>query len=104
MSGQAQIQAVVQQVQAAQKQVMLFRQQIGELEGTIEAVQNQPADMALHRNLGGVMVEVSDREKLLEELVEQAARLNEHLARFEDKEKQLVEAYNTMRQHLEGSQ
>ena len=65
-----QLQLVVAEVQAARQQVSSVRAQVQELEGTIAAVASQPEGMALHRQMGGVLIEVADREALMKELKE----------------------------------
>ena len=51
-----QLQMVVAEVQAARQQVSSVRAQVQELEGTVEAVKNQPDGLSLHRQLGGVLI------------------------------------------------
>ena len=51
-----QLQLVVAEVQAARQQVSSVRAQVQELEGTVAAVENQPKNMALHRQMGGVLI------------------------------------------------
>ena len=76
MENLEQLQLVVGEVQAARQQVSSVRAQVQELEGTITAVQNQPDHLALHRQLGGVLVEVADREALISELQQTLSALN----------------------------
>ena len=85
-----QLQLVVAEVQAARQQVSSVRAQVQELEGTIAAVQSQPEELSLHRQLGGVLIEVADREALLAELNETLVSLKGHLERFTEREKQLL--------------
>ncbi|MGB1355358.1 MAG: prefoldin subunit [Poseidonia sp.] len=99
-----QLQMVVAEVQAARQQVSSVRAQVQELEGTVEAVKNQPADLSLHRQLGGVLIEVSDREALVVELTETLAALRVHLERFTEREKQLVQTYDELKLSLQGAQ
>jgi prefoldin subunit 5 len=53
MENLEQLQVVVAEVQAARQQVSSVRAQVQELEGTIAAVEAQPDNMSLHRQLGG---------------------------------------------------
>ena len=82
-----QLQLVVAEVQAARQQVSSVRAQVQELEGTIAAVASQPEGMALHRQMGGVLIEVADREALMKELKETLESLTVHLERFPWNEK-----------------
>ncbi|MCH1461780.1 MAG: prefoldin subunit [Candidatus Poseidonia sp.] len=99
-----QLQMVVAEVQAARQQVSSVRAQVQELEGTVEAVKNQPDDLSLHRQLGGVLIEVSDRDALVAELTETLAALRAHLERFAEREKQLVQTYDELKLSLQGAQ
>ena len=99
-----QLQMVVAEVQAARQQVSSVRAQVQELEGTVEAVKNQPDGLSLHRQLGGVLIEVSDRDALVAELTETLAALRAHLERFAEREKQLVQTYEELKLSLQGAQ
>jgi chaperonin cofactor prefoldin len=98
-----QLQVVVAEVQAARQQVSSVRAQAQELANTIEAVKAQPADLSLHRQLGGVLVEVGDRSELLSELEASQEALATHLKRFEEREQQLVATYDELKRSLEGA-
>ncbi len=98
-----QLQVVVAEVQAARQQVSSVRAQAQELANTIEAVKAQPADLSLHRQLGGVLVEVGDRAELLSELEASQEALATHLKRFEEREQQLVATYDELKRSLEGA-
>ena len=99
-----QLQLVVAEVQAARQQVSSVRAQVQELEGTIAAVESQPDDLALHRQMGGVLIEVADRVALLSDLNETLASLNVHLQRFTEREQQLIKTYDELKQSLQGAQ
>ena len=99
-----QLQMVVAEVQAARQQVSSVRAQVQELEGTVEAVKNQPDGLSLHRQLGGVLIEVSDRDALVAELTETLAALRVHLEPFAEREKQLVQTYDELKLSLQGAQ
>ena len=104
MDSMEQLQAVVGEVQAARQQVANLRAQVVELETTVDSVRNQPDHLALHQQMGGVFVEVSDREALLEELQQTLATLNEHLTRFTEREAQLMATYEQLQAVLKGSE
>ena len=99
-----QLQLVVAEVQAARQQVSSVRAQVQELEGTVAAVENQPKNMALHRQMGGVLIEEADRDALLSELKETLSSLKTHLERFTEREKQLIQTYDELKQSLQGAQ
>ena len=77
MDNMEQLQVVVNEVQSARQQLANLRAQVLELETTLESVKTQPADLALHQQMGGVMVEVSDREALVKELDQTLTALKE---------------------------
>lgn len=104
MENLEQLQLVVAEVQAARQQVSSVRAQVQELQGTIEAVSSQPDGLSLHRQMGGVLIEVADREGLLKELNETLESLNVHLARFTEREQQLIQTYDELKQSLQGAQ
>ena len=68
MDNLEQLQVVVNEVQSARQQVANLRAQVVELEATIESVKKQPDGLALHQQMGGVLVEVSDRPHLWSKL------------------------------------
>lgn len=103
MENVEQLQLVVAEVQAARQQVSSVRAQVQELEGTIAAVEAQPPHLALHRQLGGVLVEVADREALVLELKDTLQALTQHLERFSEREKQLIQTYEELRKSLQGA-
>ena len=103
MENLEQLQVVVAEVQAARQQVSSVRAQVQELEGTIAAVETQPDNMSLHRQLGGVLIEVADRKALVSELKETLASLKVHLERFSEREKQLITTYDELKQSLQGA-
>ena len=99
-----QLQLVVAEVQSARQQVSSVRAQVQELEGTIAAVESQPDGLALHRQMGGVLIEVADRAALLADLNETLASLKVHLERFTEREQQLIKTYDELKQSLQGAQ
>jgi len=100
MSTVEQLQVVVSEVQAARQQVSNVRAQGSELEGTIQAVKDHPAHLSLHRQMGGVLIEVHDRQTLLQELETTLMTLNGHLERFVEREKQLISSYEELKASL----
>jgi chaperonin cofactor prefoldin len=99
-----QLQLVVAEVQGARQQVSSIRAQVQELEGTIAAVKDQPEGMALHRQMGGVLIQVADREALITELSQNLESMKVHLERFTEREQQLIQTYEELKQSLQGAQ
>lgn len=100
-SGQ-QLQMVVAEVQAARQQVASLNAQLREIEGTIEAVKSQPEDMALHRQMGTILVEVEDRIQLLEDLENTLSKMKEVVESVTEREKELIATYEQLKKSLEG--
>jgi len=102
MESAQQLQMVVAEVQAARQQVASLNAQVRELEGTIAAVKQQPADMALHRQMGTILVEVEDRTQLLSDLEMTLEQMRAAVVTMGKRESELVATYDKLKQSLEG--
>jgi len=102
MEAGQQLQMVVAEVQAARQQVASLNAQVREIEGTVEAVKEQPEDMALHRQMGSILVEVEDRDKLLEDLEHTLVQMKEAVEAVAEREKELISTYEQLKKSLEG--
>tara|TARA_B100001079_G_C16227771_1_gene433214 strand:+ start:407 stop:715 length:309 start_codon:yes stop_codon:yes gene_type:complete len=102
MESAQQLQMVVAEVQAARQQVASLNAQVRELEGTIAAVNNQPDDMALHRQMGTILVEVKDRVQLLSDLQMTLEQMKAAVETMANRESELVATYEKLKQSLEG--
>ena len=102
MESAQQLQMVVAEVQAARQQVASLNAQVRELEGTIAAVNNQPDDMALHRQMGTILVEVKDRVQLLSDLGMTLKQMKAAVETMANRESELVATYEKLKQSLEG--
>ena len=100
MSDAQQLQMVVGEVQNARQQVATLSAQIKEIEATITAIDEQPEGAALHRQMGAVLVEVTDREALKGDLVTTHSRMSEALETIRSHESELMKAYETLKQKL----
>ena len=103
MENMDQLQVVVSDIQSTRQQMATVNAQILELEATSQAVSNQPEDLALHQQLGGVLIEVSDRKALLEVLAKDVETLKSHMERLQNREVELVSSYEELKKVLEGS-
>jgi chaperonin cofactor prefoldin len=54
--------------------------------------------------MGGVLIEVADRAALLGDLNDTLQALTVHLERFTEREKQLIQTYDELKQSLQGAQ
>lgn len=102
MTNMEQLQVVVSEVQAARSQVANFNAQLNELELTISAVKDQPEGYSLHKNMGNVLIEVSDKGQLVKELESQLEILRDAVIRISEKEAKLMESYELLKQQIEG--
>ena len=102
MESAQQLQMVVAEVQAARQQVASLNAQVRELEGTIAAVNNQPDDMALHRQMGTILVEVKERAQLLSDLQMTLEQMKAAVETMANRESELVATYEKLKQSLEG--
>ena len=102
MESAQQLQMVVAEVQAARQQVASLNAQVRELEGTVAAVKQQPEDMALHRQMGSILIEVEDRTQLLSDLEMTLEQMRSAVETMSKREAELVETYDKLKQSLEG--
>jgi len=93
---------VVSQVQGARQQIASLKAQLRELEATVIAVKNQPAELALLSQMGSVMIEVEDREKLMEDLELTLGQMKSAIETMAEKETELISTYEQLKQSLEG--
>jgi len=98
-----QFQIVVSEIQSVRQQMASLNAQILELKATTDAVSNQPEDLALHQQLGGVLIEVADRKALIQVLESDVKTLSEHLERLQSRETELLNSYEELKKVLEGS-
>ena len=103
MSDMEQFQIVVSEIQSVRQQMASLNAQILELKATTDAVSNQPEDLALHQQLGGVLIEVADRKALIQVLESDVKTLSEHLERLQSRETELLNSYEELKKVLEGS-
>jgi len=96
------LQMVVAEVQNARQQVAQINAQVRELEGTIAAVESQPDELALHRQMGTVLVEVDDRDQLKQDLESTLEQLKAALKTISAKEAELISTYDQLKTALEG--
>ena len=100
MSDEQRLQMVVAEVQNARQQVASLSAQIKEISQTITAIHQHPTDAALHRQMGAVLIEVTDRDELVKDLENTNQRMSEALTTIKEREVELVSAYETLKQNL----
>ena len=76
---QQQLQSIVQELQLVRGQIQSLTSQFNEISLTIEALKEQSPDRAVYRALGGVLLEVDDREALAEDLESSKDTIETHI-------------------------
>lgn len=88
-----QLQSMVQELQIIRGQIQSLTAQFNEVSLTIEALNNQSPDRSVYRALGGVLLEVEDRESLANDLASTKETLEIHLGNLNEREEELREQY-----------
>ncbi len=97
------LQMVVAELQSSAQQVASVSGQIKELEGTLEHLSTQEEERAVYRQSGPLLLEVSDRGKLSEDIEKTITTLKEHEQRLVVQEETLRTQYDQMVKQFEGS-
>ncbi len=98
------LQLVVSELQNVAQQVASVDGQIKELEGTKELLSTQEAGRAVYRQSGPLLLEVADRETLLEDIHKSVVTLQGHLKALTEMESELRTQYDAIVNQFEGSQ
>ena len=88
-----QLQSIVQELQIIRGQIQSLTAQFNEVSLTIEALNNQSPDRSVYRALGGVLLEVQDRESLANDLASTKETLEIHLGNLNEREEELRDQY-----------
>lgn len=88
-----QLQSIVQELQIIRGQIQSLTAQFNEVSLTIEALNNQSPDRSVYRALGGVLLEVEDRESLANDLASTKETLEIHLGNLNEREEELRDQY-----------
>lgn len=98
---QQQIQSLVQELQMVRGQIQSLTSQFNEISLTIEALASQDADRAVYRALGGILLEVDDREALKVDLAASRDTIESHLKTLSSREAEIREHYAEATESLE---
>ena len=88
-----QLQSIVQELQIIRGQIQSLTAQFNEVSLTIEALNNQSPDRSVYRALGGVLLEVANRESLANDLASTKETLETHLSNLNEREEELRDQY-----------
>ena len=91
---QQQLQSLVQELQLLRGQIQSLTSQFNEISLTIEALKDQLPERAVYRALGGVLLEVDDRDSLSNDLESSKETIEAHLKSLSARESELIAQYN----------
>ena len=91
---QQQLQSLVQELQLLRGQIQSLTSQFNEISLTIEALKEQIPEKAVYRALGGVLLEVEDRDSLSDDLESSKETIEAHLQSLGARESELIAQYN----------
>ena len=91
---QQQLQSLVQELQLLRGQIQSLTSQFNEISLTIEALKEQLPEKAVYRALGGVLLEVEDRDSLSNDLESSKETIETHLQSLSARESELIAQYN----------
>ena len=91
---QQQLQSLVQELQLLRGQIQSLTIQINEISLTIEALKEQLPEKAVYRALGGLLLEVEDRDSLSNDLESSKETIESHLQSLSARESELIAQYN----------
>ena len=97
------LQQTAQDMQSIRQQTANIAGQLREFQATVEALEQQPEDKAVYQQIGGVLLEVGDRDTLKFKLEQSIEALSEHLERLEAKENDLRQVYDELVKSVEES-
>ncbi len=95
------IQSLARELQSLRGQIQSISSQCSEYGITIESLSEQDPDKSVYRSLGNILLEVDDRDSLLEELKSAEKALTEHLSRLAEREESIREKYEEMAAQFE---
>ena len=96
-----QLQSIVQELQIIRGHIQSLTAQFNEVSLTIEALNNQSPDRSVYRALGGVLLEVEDRESLANDLASTKETLEIHLGNLNEREEELRDQYRVATENTE---
>ena len=102
MDPKQRIQAVIQELQLITQQSASLRNQIREIESSINLIENQPKELKLYQQRGSILAELSDRNSTSSELAGTKELLESHVQRLLEKEEEIREEYEELVKQIEG--
>jgi prefoldin beta subunit len=96
----AQFQQVQQQLQQILNQKFRMEAQLKEMDLTIDELKKTPLDSPVYKNVGALMIKVSDREGLLKEIEDDKETSEVRVKSLDRQEKMLREKYTLMQDQI----
>jgi prefoldin beta subunit len=96
----AQFQQVQQQLQQILNQKFRMEAQLKEMDLTIDELKKTPGDSPVYKNVGALMIKVSDREGLLREIEDDKETSEVRVKSLDRQEKMLREKYQLMQDQI----
>jgi chaperonin cofactor prefoldin len=92
----AELQKIVQELQITRGQIQTFSSQISEYSLTMESLESQSPEKTVYKSVGNLLLEVSDRNELYEELSQSKLNIENHLKLLIEKEDSLRDKYEEL--------
>ena len=92
----AELQKVVQELQIIRGQIQTFSSQSSEYSLTIDSLKTQSLEKTVYKSVGNLLLEVSNRKELLDELSESKLNIENHLKLLIEREESLREKYEEL--------
>ena len=95
------IQALVQELQLARNQIQTVSTQINEISLTLESLSKQDKNSPVFSAVGNLLLEVDDRDELVNELSTSKETFESHLQRMVERENELRSQYDSVVSSME---
>lgn len=92
----ADLQKIVQELQIVRGQIQTLSSQISEFSLTMESLESQSPEKTVYKSVGNILLEVSDRKKLFDELSQSKLNIENHLKSLIEKEDSLRVKYEEL--------
>lgn len=96
----AQFQQLQQQIQVVSSQKFQLEAQLRDTERAITELANSPSDITIFKNVGNLLVEARDKDKVGQELDDKKETIDIRIKALDRQEKQLVEKYQALQTEL----
>ncbi|MDP6905938.1 MAG: prefoldin subunit [Candidatus Thalassarchaeaceae archaeon] len=94
---------IVQELQMVSQQVATLQSQLREIQGTMEYLSSQDIERPVYQQVGPLLVEVADMQKLTDELNETNQHLSTHVETLQQRENELRTSYESAVKEFESA-